>query len=120
MYDSKNAGRMSASRQSTDVLLRALAERDPQLSSHVGDVAETAQAVARELGVPEDQLSPIRQAAELHDIGKVAIPDAILAKPGPLDEEEWQFIRRHTEIGERILMAAPGARGRREARPAHP
>ncbi|MBA3348674.1 MAG: diguanylate cyclase [Actinobacteria bacterium] len=107
MYDSKSAGRMSASRQSTDVLLRALAERDPALSSHVGDVAQTALRVARELGVPEDQLTPIRQAAELHDIGKVAIPDAILAKPGPLDEKEWMFIRRHTEIGERILAAAP-------------
>jgi diguanylate cyclase (GGDEF)-like protein len=107
MYDSKNDGRMSASRQSTNVLLRALAERDPVLSSHVGDVALTAQEVARELGVPEDQLPPIRQAAELHDIGKVAIPDAILGKPGPLDEEEWVYVRRHTAIGERILAAAP-------------
>jgi diguanylate cyclase (GGDEF)-like protein len=107
MYDSKNAGRMSASRQSADVLLTALAERDPRLSSHVGDVAATALAVARELGVAEDKLSPIRQAAELHDIGKVAIPDAILAKPGPLDDDELAFVRTHTAIGERILAAAP-------------
>ena len=84
MYDSKNHGRMSASRQSTNVLLSALAERSPELSSHVGDVAQSAEAVARELGVPEDQLASISQAAELHDIGKVAIPDAILGKPGPL------------------------------------
>jgi diguanylate cyclase (GGDEF)-like protein len=107
MYHSKNAGRMSASRQSADVLLSALAERDPRLTAHVGDVADTAQAVARELGVPDDQLASIRQAAELHDIGKVAIPDAILAKPGPLDEDELAFVRAHTEIGERILVAAP-------------
>jgi diguanylate cyclase (GGDEF)-like protein len=107
MYDSKNNGRMSAGRQSTDVLLRALAERDPALISHVGDVALMAQAVARELGVAEDQLPAIRQAAELHDVGKVAIPDDILGKPGPLDEEEWTFIRRHTAIGERIVAAAP-------------
>ena len=107
MYRSKNAGRMSASRQSADVLLSALAERDPRLTSHVGDVAEIAQALARELGVHEDQLPAIRQAAELHDIGKVAIPDAILAKPGPLDEDELAFVRAHTEIGERILAAAP-------------
>jgi HD-GYP domain-containing protein (c-di-GMP phosphodiesterase class II) len=98
---------MSAGRQTADALLRALAERDPRLGTHVGDVADTAEAVARRLGVPEDQLTPIRQAAALHDIGKVAIPDAILAKPGPLDEEEWTFVRRHTEIGERILAAAP-------------
>ncbi len=107
MYHSKNAGRMSASRQSADVLLSALAERDPRLTLHVGDVADTAQAVGRELGVPEDQLASLRQAAELHDIGKVAIPDAILAKPGPLDADELAFVRAHTEIGERILAAAP-------------
>jgi diguanylate cyclase (GGDEF)-like protein len=107
MYHDKNGGRMSAGRQSADVLLRALAERSPELVYHVGGVAETAQAVARELGVPEDELPGIRQAAELHDIGKVAIPDAILGKPGPLDEQEWEFVRRHTVIGERIIAAAP-------------
>jgi diguanylate cyclase (GGDEF)-like protein len=107
MYEDKSGGRMSAGRQTTDALLRALAERDPRLCSHVSDVARTAEAVARRLGVPEDQLTPLRQAAELHDIGKVAIPDAILAKPGPLDDAEWSFVRRHTEIGERIVAAAP-------------
>jgi diguanylate cyclase (GGDEF)-like protein len=107
MYDSKNSGRMSAGRQSTNVLLRALVERNPELGYHVGDVAQSAEAVARELGVPEDQIDAISQAAELHDIGKVAIPDAILGKPGPLDEDEWAFVRRHTAIGERILAAAP-------------
>ena len=49
----------------------------------------------------------MRHAAELHDVGKVAIPDAILNKPGPLDPLEWEFIRRHTLIGERIIAAAP-------------
>jgi HD-GYP domain-containing protein (c-di-GMP phosphodiesterase class II) len=52
----------------------------------------------------------IRQAAELHDVGKVAIPDAILDKPGRLNDDEWAFIRRHTLIGERILAAAPALR----------
>lgn len=107
MYHDKNDGRTSPGRQSADVLLSALAERNPELGRHVGGVADTAQAVARELGVPEDELPGIRQAAELHDIGKVAIPDAILGKPGPLDEQEWEFVRRHTVIGERIIAAAP-------------
>ena len=49
----------------------------------------------------------MRQGAELHDIGKLAVPDAILNKPGPLDEGEWAFMRRHTLVGERILAAAP-------------
>jgi len=52
----------------------------------------------------------LARAAELHDVGKIAIPDAILAKPGPLDEEEWRFMHRHTILGERILMAASALR----------
>jgi HD-GYP domain-containing protein (c-di-GMP phosphodiesterase class II) len=50
------------------------------------------------------------RAAELHDIGKVAVPDAILHKPGPLDEADWSFIRQHTIIGERIVGAADALR----------
>ena len=53
----------------------------------------------------------------LHDIGKVAIPDAIITKPGPLTDEEWEFMRRHTLIGERILAAAPALGARRATRP---
>ena len=52
-------------------------------------------------------MTPLLQAAALHDVGKVAIPDAILDKPGPLDEAEWEFMRTHTLIGERILAEAP-------------
>jgi response regulator RpfG family c-di-GMP phosphodiesterase len=56
---------------------------------------------------PSDEQHQLQQAAELHDIGKVAISDAILHKPGRLDEEEWAFVRRHTLIGQRIIGAAP-------------
>jgi two-component system cell cycle response regulator len=49
----------------------------------------------------------VRAAGALHDIGKLAIPDAILSKPGALNEDEWEFVRRHTLIGERVLRAAP-------------
>jgi two-component system, cell cycle response regulator len=107
MYAQKHSGRASASRQSRDVLVRALAERNPDLSSHMRDVAGLAERVARALAVPEEQVDCVRHAAELHDVGKVAIPDEILNKPGPLDDREWQFIRRHTLIGERIIGAAP-------------
>jgi diguanylate cyclase (GGDEF)-like protein len=108
MYRHKNGGRASAGQQSKDVLLRALAERYPDLDDHLNGVAEAALQVARALDVPEDQHEGIRQAAELHDIGKVAIPETILHKPAPLDEDEWAFMRQHTIIGERILSAAPG------------
>jgi diguanylate cyclase (GGDEF)-like protein len=110
MYAQKRGDRASASRQSADVLLRALTERNLELGSHLRDVAELACAVARRMGLAEEEIENIRQAAELHDLGKVAIPDEILFKPGPLSDSEWAFIRRHTLIGERIAGAAPALR----------
>jgi two-component system, cell cycle response regulator len=107
MYAQKNTGRASASRQSKDVLVRALAERNPQLGGHIGGVAALAEATALLLRLGHDEVEQVRHAAELHDVGKVAVPDAILTKPGPLEEDEWAFIRRHTIIGERIVAAAP-------------
>jgi two-component system, cell cycle response regulator len=106
MYASKHAGRMSAGRQSADVLLRALAERHPGLGVH-DHVVALAVATAERLGLPSEDVERVRQATELHDVGKVAIPDAILGKPGPLTEEEWEFVRRHPVIGQRIVLAAP-------------
>jgi diguanylate cyclase (GGDEF)-like protein len=107
MYAQKQSGRATAGRQSSDVLMRALAERHPDLGAHHDGVAELATAVALRLGVDGEDLANLRHAASLHDIGKVAIPDAIITKAGPLTDEEWAFIRRHTVIGERILSAAP-------------
>lgn len=107
MYAHKRGGRASASRQSGDVLLTALEERDPGLRAHLHDVAELAAETARSFGLDQDEVEPIRQAAELHDVGKMAIPDAILNKPSRLEDAEWEFIRRHTLIGERIINAAP-------------
>jgi HD-GYP domain-containing protein (c-di-GMP phosphodiesterase class II) len=110
MYAQKRRGRSSASRQSKDVLLRALAERNPELGTHLHDVADLAAATAETFALSPEEAEQIRLAAELHDVGKVAIPDAILHKPAPLDESEWAFIRRHTLIGERIIAAAPDLR----------
>jgi diguanylate cyclase (GGDEF)-like protein len=110
MYAQKRGDRSSASRQSADVLLRALAERNPELGSHLQDVAVLASRVARRFALPAEDVESIRQAAELHDVGKVGIPDEILFKPGPLNQSEWDFIHRHTVIGERIVGAAPALR----------
>jgi diguanylate cyclase (GGDEF)-like protein/putative nucleotidyltransferase with HDIG domain len=107
MYAHKQGGRPSAVSQSKDVLRQALSERHPDLEPHSSDVAELADAVARRLGLPDADVFEVRMAAELHDVGKVAIPEVILDKPGPLDETEWAFMRRHTIIGERIVAAAP-------------
>jgi len=111
LYVEKNGGRATAERQSKDVLLRALVERSPELVEHSTDVAGHAEAVARRLGIDGAALEEVRHAAELHDVGKVAVPDEILNKPARLTEQEWAFIRQHTVIGERILAAAPALRG---------
>jgi two-component system cell cycle response regulator len=107
MYAQKSRERASAGSQSRDVLMRAQHERRPELHEHVSDVAQLARAVAAELGMSEEQRDEVFRAAELHDTGKMAIPDAILNKPGPLEAEEWSFMREHTLIGERIIAAAP-------------
>lgn len=108
MYARKNSdSRSSAGRQSADVLLRILSERSPALGVHLDEVTALCDAVAQRMGMPDADRSPLLQAASLHDVGKAAIPDEILNKPGPLNDEEWAFMRRHTLIGERILSAAP-------------
>jgi diguanylate cyclase (GGDEF)-like protein len=107
MYANKSRERASAGSQSRDVLLSALRERQPELAEHLVGTAALALAVAEELGMDSEQRDEVRRAAELHDTGKVAIPDAILRKAGPLDDAEWEFMRRHTLIGERIIASAP-------------
>jgi two-component system, cell cycle response regulator len=110
MYARKGGRRMSPGRQSRDVLLRMLSEREPDLHAHLRGTAEWALSVGRELGMEPEALDEVARAAELHDLGKIAIPDEILNKTEPLDESEWAFMRRHTIIGERILLAAPALR----------
>ena len=107
MYLHKQRNRPGADRQSIDVLVSVLEARDSRLANHLADVAELAEAVGQRLGVPAPELETIRQAAELHDVGKLAIPEEILGKLGSLNEDEWEFVRRHTLIGERILASAP-------------
>ncbi len=108
MYAVKGSGtRASAARQSADVLLQVLSERNADLGMHLDEVTQLCEAVGHALEVPEDQMIHLLHAASLHDVGKAAIPEAILDKPGPLDADEWTYMRRHTIMGERILAAAP-------------
>ena len=110
MYARKGGRRMSAGRQSRDVLLRTLSERRPDLHLRLRDIGELALAVGRELHMGPEGLDEVARAAELHDVGKIAVPDVILDKAGPLDPVEWSFMRRHPLIGERILLEAPALR----------
>jgi diguanylate cyclase (GGDEF)-like protein len=110
MYAQKHGRPLGARDQAHDVLRHIMQARQPSLRDHSSGVAQLAIPVGRRLGMSAEQLDELARAAELHDVGKVAIPDAILDKPGPLDSREWEFIRQHTMIGERILSAAPALR----------
>src|SRR3954454_8178856 len=111
LYAHKGARRRAGDPQQTlDVLHQLLREREPDLHDHVDGVASLARAVGARLGLRGDELNDLTRAAQLHDVGKMAIPDAILGKPGALDELEWALMHEHTVIGERILCAAPALR----------
>jgi diguanylate cyclase (GGDEF)-like protein len=107
LHGARSPATLSAERQVTDALLRVLGERDPELAEHLDDVGQLALQMAQRIGLPEETAEKIRVAGELHDVGKTAIPDSILEKRGPLTAAEWEFMSRHTLIGERIVLAAP-------------
>ena len=110
MYAHKHGRSSGAREQARDVLMRTMHAKQPALRDHASEVAELAVAVARRLDMTAEEIDEVARAAELHDVGKVGIPDAILDKPGPLDESEWEFMRQHTILGERILNAAAALR----------
>jgi two-component system cell cycle response regulator len=98
------------SERTMSALLAALAIREPELEAQRADVGALATEVGRMLGLRRDELDDLERAAQLHDLGMLAVPDEILHKPGPLDEREWAFVREHTIVGERILRAHPALR----------
>ena len=89
-------------------LASALGERDRYTSDHSESVVDLAARVGESLALDPARVAKLRTAALLHDIGKVGVPDEILHKPGPLDEREWEIMRQHPVIGERIIRAIPG------------
>jgi putative two-component system response regulator len=83
-------------------LARSIEGKDPYTHGHCERLAEYSARLGEQLNLPEEQLVALRRAGIVHDVGKVAIPDAILLKPGRLTPEEWTIIREHSVIGERI------------------
>jgi diguanylate cyclase (GGDEF)-like protein len=110
MYSHKHSRPLGAREQTRDVLVRIMHAKQPELPEHSSFVSRLAIAVGRRMGMSGEELDELARAAELHDIGKVGVPDAILDKPGPLDDGEWEFVHQHTILGERILNAAPALR----------
>ena len=88
-------------------LAAAIDARDDYTASHSVQVVELACEVARDLGLSHREVEHVRDGALLHDVGKVGIPNEVLHKPGPLNDEEWTIMRRHPIIGERILLRTP-------------
>jgi putative two-component system response regulator len=87
--------------------LAAVAEfRDTDTGAHISRIGFYANKLSEALDMPEDFIDIITSASQLHDIGKIAIPDVILLKPGPLTPEEWMVMKSHTTIGERILAGS--------------
>ncbi len=107
MYALKYALRPAAPSASSDILMDALANKGPDRGDHLHGLAELAEQIARKLGTGIEELERVRLAAELHDLGKTALPATLLQKGSPLSPEEREFVERHPAIGERLLHAAP-------------
>jgi putative nucleotidyltransferase with HDIG domain len=101
-------GELKSTYESTlQALVTALDYRDNETQGHSYRVVEYAMAVAERMGIVEPELSSIRRGAILHDVGKIGISDTVLRKPGKLDAAEWEEMRRHPEIGYRMLQHIP-------------
>jgi putative nucleotidyltransferase with HDIG domain len=84
--------------------------RDPYVGGHAAQVATYAVAIAEALALPPERIEIIRQSAYLHDIGKIAIPESILHKPDKLTDAEYEFIKRHANIGADFIETSHGLR----------
>lgn len=89
-----------------DALVMSLREKDYYEQGHIVRLESLCQNMAKRLGLNDEHLIMLKMLAEVHDLGYVGMPDEILLKNGPLDEDEWKLIRRHPEKGYRIAMAS--------------
>ena len=82
---------------------KALDLRDKETEGHTQRVTELTVQIAKQIGIPDEDIIHIRRGALLHDIGKMGIPDKILLKPGPLDEDEWKIMKNHSSLAYNLL-----------------
>ena len=97
----------TARRAALAMAVASLEARDRGTAAHSEDVVTLCESIGTRLGLSDQQLDRLAAAAQLHDVGKLAMPTEILNKPGPLNDDEWEIIRQHTVIGERMLRAVP-------------
>lgn len=93
--------------KTVEALLAALAERDHVTEGHTERLADICRKIGQEINLSTRQLSDLALLAQVHDLGKVGVPDNILFKEGPLTEEEWKTMRLHPEKGYRIAITSP-------------
>src|SRR6185436_18256158 len=104
----RNVQQMSELHLATiEALARAIEAKDGTAANHIHRVQLYATAIARALGMPERDVQAVKTAALLHDIGKLAVPDHILSKPGPLTPEEFQKVKAHPQVGASIIATIP-------------
>lgn len=96
-----------AYKASLKILSNAIESRDHYTYLHVERVMDIAQAVAREMGLDHTQLEALQYGSILHDIGKIHIPEKIMQKPGPLNDEEWAIMKLHTVKGAELIQNIP-------------
>ena len=107
--------RMDAAHTAVAALANAVEAKDPSTERHCQRLANLAARLGAQAGLEGLELEAVAYGALLHDVGKIGVPEAILTKPTPLDADEWELMRRHPEIGERICepLASGRARSRR-------
>jgi HD-GYP domain-containing protein (c-di-GMP phosphodiesterase class II) len=108
MYRSKLT-EIKSSRNATIMSLeKTLYEKNNETEEHTQRVKKLSMKLGEKINLSQDELEELKLLSLLHDIGKIGIPDNILMKPGKLTAEEWEIMKRHTEIGYRIAKATPG------------
>ena len=107
-HERRNVKQLSELHLTTiEALARAIDAKDGTAENHIRRIQIYATAVARELGMTDVEVQAVKTAALLHDIGKLAVPDHILAKPGPLTPEEFQKVQAHPQVGAEIISTVP-------------
>jgi HD-GYP domain-containing protein (c-di-GMP phosphodiesterase class II) len=105
--DGAPSAHIDGARKALDVLARVMDLSDAATSRHARKIADLVPRVGRRLGVNGEECDELELAARFHDVGKVAVPDKVLNKPGPLDEREWRVMACHVEWGAELLRHLP-------------
>ncbi len=106
MYSNKIFESQSYRNQSIQSLINAYHEKNPREEEHSHRVSDLCEKFGKKLKLEDEEINKLKAISYLHDIGKIAIDESILNKPGKLSDEEWKIVRRHPEMGARIISTS--------------